>query len=98
MLPKSNKLRRVTIPVAKSVTIEYYPGIKSFERNLDLPETEQTWFEFDTANVALESITIDYRNEWALDFLDKYIVLGTTNNVVIKNLPDTIERISPNLL
>ena len=98
MLPKSNKLRRVTIPVAKSVTIEYYPGIKSFERNLDLPETEQTWFEFDTDNVALESITIDYRNEWALDFLDKYIVLGTTNNVVIKNLPDTIERISPNLL
>ena len=98
MLPKSNKLRRVTIPVAKSVTIEYYPGIKSFERNLDLPETEQTWFEFDTANVALESITIDYRNEWALDFLDKYIILGTTNNVVIKNLPDTIENISPGLL
>ena len=98
MLPKSNKLRRVTIPVAKSVTIEYYPGIKSFERNLDLPETEQTWFEFDTTNVALESITIDYRNEWALDFLDKYIVLGTTNNVVIKNLPDTIENISPGLL
>ena len=98
ILPKSNKLRRVTIPVAKSVTIEYYPGIKSFERNLDLPETEQTWFEFDTANVALESITIDYRNEWALDFLDKYIVLGTTNNVVIKNLPDTIENISPGLL
>ena len=98
MLPKSNKLCRVTIPVAKSVTIEYYPGIKSFERNSNLPEAEQTWFEFDTDNVALESITIDYRNEWALDFLNKYIVLGTTNNVVIKNLPDTIENISPELL
>ena len=94
MLPKSNKLRRVTIPVAKSVTIEYYPGIKHFSAE----KGEGTWFKFDSENVALKSITIDYRNSWALDFLDKYIVLGTTNNVVIKNLPDTIERISPNLL
>lgn len=94
MLPKSNKLCRVTIPATKSVTIEYYPGIKHFSTD----KGEGTWFKFDSENVALESITIDYRNSWALDFLDKYIVLGTTNNVVIKNLPDTIENISPGLL
>ena len=94
MLPKSNKLCRVRIPATKSVSIEYYPGIKHFNAALG----GDTWFEFDSENVALESITIDYRNSWALDFLDKYIVLGTTNNVVIKNLPDTIENISPGLL
>lgn len=98
MLPKSNKLRRVRIPATKSISVEYYPGIKHFQVDLKDPIEDRTWFEFDSDNVALESITIDYRNPWALEFLDKYVLLGTTKNVVIKNLSEEITNVDPNLL
>lgn len=84
MLPKSNKLSRVTIPSnIKQVSIEYYPSIKHFDRSLG----EGTWFAFDSDNVNLTSITIDLRNSWALKFLETYAKRGIIENVVLKNPP-----------
>lgn len=92
LLPKSNKLARVTIPSnIQQISIEYYPGIKHFEVNPSQPENERSWFAFDSENVNLTSITIDLRNTWALEFLEKYAKRGTVQNIVFKNTPAELD-------
>lgn len=91
LLPKSNKLSRVTVPSnIKQISIEYYPGIKHFEYNIEEPEELRSWFAFDGEDVNLTSITIDLRNKWAFEFLEKYAKRGTIENIVFKNTPSTL--------
>lgn len=78
LLPKSSKLTKVMLPSSlKDITIEYYPGIKTLED-----------FTFDSEVVALDSISLDMRNFWAFDFLDKYA--ESSKKIILNNLPSSV--------
>lgn len=75
LLPKNNKLTSCVLPVGtKALTAYYYPNITA----------DTITFAGDTQ---LTSLVIDWRNNWAEEFIKKYFAGTSDSTLVLTNVP-----------